>query len=124
MCLYPRLIKNPKYKPNKKNGGNPPEMKDNRVMYVPIGCKKCIECVKQRGRQWQVRLLEDIRHNKGAQFITLTFSTESLKELRDAVYENNGGQDLNGYELDNAIATLAVRRFTERWRKKYKQTIS
>ena len=48
MCLYPRLIKNPKYKPNKKNGGkvNPPL--DYRTMYVPIGCGVCMECCKKK----------------------------------------------------------------------------
>ena len=124
MCLYPKLIKNPKYKPNKKNGGNVPEMKDKRVMYVPIGCKKCIECMKQRGTQWQVRLLEEVRSGtKNGHFVTLTFSTDSLKELTNHLYEENGGELLEGYELDNALATLAVRRFLERWRKKHKKSV-
>ena len=26
MCLYPKMIKNPKYLPNKKNNNNPPEI--------------------------------------------------------------------------------------------------
>ena len=43
MCLYPRFMKNPKYKPNKKNGGKPPKITDKRVEYVPVGCGKCIE---------------------------------------------------------------------------------
>lgn len=123
MCLYPKLIKNPKYKPNKKNGGNVPEMKDKRVMYVPIGCKKCIECMKQRGRNWQVRLHEEVRHDNKGHFVTLTFSTQSLKELTNAIFEDNGGELIEGYDLDNAIATLAVRRFLERWRKKHKRSV-
>ena len=48
MCLYPRFMKNPKYKPNKKNGGNPPTITDKRVKYVPVGCGKCIECRNQK----------------------------------------------------------------------------
>jgi hypothetical protein len=32
MCLYPRLIKNRKYIKNKKNGGNIPPVKDERVL--------------------------------------------------------------------------------------------
>ena len=47
MCLYPRLIKNPKYKANKKNGGIIPAISDKRVLAVPIGCGKCIECKKR-----------------------------------------------------------------------------
>ena len=40
MCLYPKFMKNPKYKPNKKNGGNPPTITDKRVEYVPMSCGK------------------------------------------------------------------------------------
>lgn len=116
MCLYPKLIKNPKYKSNKKNGGNIPEMKDKRVEMVPIGCGECMECVKQKANNWIVRLMEDIKTYKNGKFITLTFSNESYAELA-------GLCKGEGYTLDNNIATLAVRRFLERWRKKYKKSI-
>ena len=46
MCSYPRLIKNRKYIANKKNGGNIPPVSDLRVLMVPVGCGKCIECKK------------------------------------------------------------------------------
>ena len=64
MCLYPKLIKNPKYKGNKKNGGIIPPSYDERVMWVPIGCNRCMECKKQKAREWRTRLLEDIRNTK------------------------------------------------------------
>lgn len=108
MCLYPRLIKNPKYQPNKKNGGNPPTPSDKRVMMVPVGCGKCIECRKQKANEWKVRLSEELKTNKGY-FVTLTFNEESLQyfyEICDNPNEN---------------ATMAVRLFCERWRKKYKK---
>lgn len=117
MCLYPNLIKNRKYLPNKKNGGHPPPITDERTKYVPIGCQNCIECRKQKAREWQVRLLEDIKANKNAKFITLTFSNESYSELSKEI------EDLDGYTRDNAIATLAVRRFLERWRKHYQKSL-
>ena len=60
MCLYPKLIANPKYKANKKNGGNVPPIFDKRVLTIPIGCGKCIECKKKKAREWQVRLSEEI----------------------------------------------------------------
>jgi len=107
MCLYPKLIKNPKYKSNKKNGGNIPEMKDKRVAMVPIGCGECMECVKQKANNWIVRLMEDIKTYKNGKFITLTFSNESYAKLA-------GLCKGEGYTLDNNIATLAVRRFLER----------
>lgn len=116
MCLYPKLIKNRKYIANKKNGGNIPAVSDNRVLYVPIGCQKCIECRKQKAREWNVRLHEEIRHSKNGIFVTLTLSNESFTEL-------SIGERAEGYELDNAIATKAVRRFLERWRKKYKKSV-
>lgn len=117
MCLYTKYILNPRYKPNKKNGGTIPPVYDHRLLYVPIGCQKCIECRKRKAREWQVRLTEDIKTNKNGKFITLTFSDESIKELSDNF------PTLSGYELDNAIATLATRRFLERWRKTFKKSL-
>jgi len=118
MCLYPRIIKNPKYKENKKNGGVIPSFLDNRVLYVPIGCGGCIECAKDRARNWKVRLNEDVKVNTNGKFITLTFSNQSYKELYKECSEK-----YSGYQLDNEIATLGVRRFLERWRKKYKKSV-
>lgn len=131
MCLYPKLLKNPKYKPNKKNGGQVPVPKDVRALYVPIGCQKCIECRKQKSRDWQVRLLEDVRHNKNGKFVTLTFSNESYtelyKEINPRLLITVKGEieeaKKTPYEIDNAIATLAMRRFLERWRKKHKKSL-
>ncbi|AXH76380.1 MAG: replication initiator protein [Microviridae sp.] len=114
MCLYPRLIFNPKYKRNKKNGGIIPPVLDKRVQYVPIGCQTCIECRKQKAREWQLRLAEDIKEFKNGKFITLTFSTESLRKLYDSYEELRSKK---GYDLDNAIVTKATRLFLERWRK-------
>lgn len=133
MCLYPRLIFNPKYKANKKNGGVIPAVLDQRVVYVPIKCNKCIECRKQISREWQARLLEDIKHNRNGKFITLTFSNESIKkicEYEKTFRDKETGRkfkaqigEAEGYERDNLIATIAVRRFLERWRKKYKKSL-
>ena len=105
MCLYPRLIQNKKYTKTKKNGGVIPAVFDKRVLAVPIGCGKCMECKKLKSREWQVRLLEEVRHNKKGIFVTLTFSNGSIKELYKNIH------NLEGYELDNEIVTKAVRRF-------------
>lgn len=115
MCLYPKLIKNPKYKGNKKNNYNPPELTDIRVGYVPVGCGKCIECRKQKARSWQVRLNEEIKHRNDGNMITLTFSEDALNNLKKNIINE---------EIDeNEIATIAVRRFLERWRKTEKKSI-
>ncbi len=118
MCLYPKLIKNKKYLPNKKNGGNVPIPKDDRVLYVPVGCGRCFECRRQKRREWQVRLTEDIKLNKNAIFVTLSFSEQSLDSLEKVIRWDN-----SYYIRCNEIARLAVRRFLERWRKKYKKSV-
>ena len=51
------MIKNPKYLPNKKNNHNPPEITDERVKWVPVGCGNCMECRKQKKREWQIRFM-------------------------------------------------------------------
>ena len=117
MCLYPRIIKNRKYTKTKKNKGVIPQMKDKRVQYVPVGCGKCMECMKQKAYQWQVRMQEELKHDKTGKFITLTFSEKYLEELQNEI------KGLTGYELENEVATLATRRFLERWRKEYKKSV-
>ena len=86
MCLYSRLIDNPKYKPNGKNRGIVPPVSDFRVNYVPIGCGNCIECRKQKGRAWKTRLAEQLKETPQAKFITFTFSTDSLEDLSQIIF--------------------------------------
>lgn len=128
MCLYPKLIKNPKYTANAKNRGVIPPVTDPRVLAVPIGCGNCIECRKQKAREWQVRLIEDIKQNRQAHFITLTFSNESIKQIDAKIpltYKDKQGNDtpLDGHKRNNEIAIYAVRHFLERWRKKFKTSL-
>lgn len=113
MCLYPKLIPNKKYRSTKKNGGTIPKCQDERVKWVPVGCGKCIECLRQKARNWQVRLFEEIHYDKSGLFVTLTFSEESLNELVKEF----------GVTESNYIATKAVRRFLERWRKATKKSV-
>lgn len=118
MCLYPKLIKNKKYMPNKKNGGNVPVPNDDRVLFVPVGCGRCFECRRQKRREWQVRLTEDIKINNKCLFVTFSFSEQSLDKLEKEIK-----WDKSYYIRCNEIARLAVRRFLERWRKKYKKSV-
>jgi hypothetical protein len=115
MCLYPTFVKNPKYKPNKKNKGKPPVCKDRRLYYIPVKCGCCIECRKEKQREWRVRLDEELRSNFGY-FITLTISPEGIKEL-----EKQTGLI---WELNpNEIASKGLRLFLERCRKDTKKSI-
>lgn len=102
---------------NKKNGGEIPHCNDERVKWVSVGCGKCMECRKQKANGWKIRLQEDLRVNKNAMFITMTYSDEELVKLEKEVKE------LEGYDVDNEVARISVRRFTENWRKEYKKTI-
>lgn len=114
MCLYPKLVKNPKYKVTKKNGGKIPAVSDERVLYVPVGCGQCIQCRRQKANEWKVRMIEELKNNEKCNFVTLTFSPESLEKL------------LKEFGVKNecsAIAGKAIRLFLERYRKKYKKSI-
>lgn len=114
MCLYPRFIKNPRYRVT-KGKYDFGAITDERAKYVPIGCGNCIECRQQKAREWQTRLHEELKITNYAYFVTLTFSNESLEEL---------AKELECKEPDtNGVATIAVRRFLERWRYKYKKSV-
>lgn len=151
MCIFGTLAKNRKYEPNKKNGGVVPHLKDGRVGAVPIGCGKCMECMREKAREWRIRLSEEIKDYKNGVFVTLTFSDEEIRKLqidiqrkqirvKDGIksrsIDKNGKErvrykykvydkqiQLKGYETDNEIATLAVDRMLERWRKKHKKSV-
>lgn len=118
MCLYPKFIRNPKYLPNKKNGGNPPQPLDERLRWIEAPCGCCFECCKQRANSWKFRLEQEIRNNKlnnkKCLFVTLTFKEESLQELERAAKEKE-----NSTEGVNGIAKIAVKKFRERWRRKH-----
>lgn len=88
---------------------------DMRKEYVAIGCGHCVECKKQKAREWQIRLCEEIKVHKYNYFVTLTFNEESLRRL---INENPKLQHNVNY-----IAGKAVRRFLERWRKKHKKSV-
>lgn len=145
MCLYPKLITNRKYTKNQKNGGVIPPMIDWRVASVPIGCGNCIECRKQKSREWSVRLKEDIKEHKNGQFVTLTFSYDGYKEMVEEAYKvvekeiieaekiecykerdkqiRKCNEKIRGYGIENTVAKVATRLFLERWRKKYKKSV-
>nr|WAE43652.1 MAG: replication initiator protein [Microviridae sp.] len=119
MCLFPQIRKNPKYKATKKNGGNIPAVIDERVKYVPMACNRCMQCHKQKANNWKIRLKEEIKTDCRGIFVTLTFTTKSLQELKEKINNPN----IKGYALDNAIATKAVRYFNENHRKHHHQQI-
>ena len=66
---------------------------------------------KKKTREWRIRLAEEIRHNK-SYFITLTIDEENLEMLKNELEVKS----VKGNE--NNIATLALRKFLERCRKK------
>ena len=76
MCLYPKLIKNRRYVPNKKNRGVPPQCPDERLRYVTTACGDCLECRQQKQRAWKVRMNEELRQEPNAYFLTLTITDE------------------------------------------------
>ena len=78
MCLYPRLMFNPKYKANKKNKGNVPHPKDVVQLYVPLGCGGCKECMKKKSNEWKIRMTKEQENKKPkGWFVTLTYSNEN-----------------------------------------------
>ncbi|MEM0173218.1 MAG: hypothetical protein QXI16_01775 [Sulfolobaceae archaeon] len=128
MCLFPKLILNKKYTITKKNKGIVPEMKDERVKFVPVGCGKCLECLKKKAREWKVRLYEEILHDNSGKFVTFTFSDKSLIKLENDLLEKAKHINDERYNYQtaihpNLIASRAVRLFLERWRKKFKKSV-
>lgn len=117
MCINKKLIKNRKYTVTKKNGGVIPPVNDGRQLNIWIPCGQCYICRKKKAREWRMRLTEDIKVNNRCKIVTLTFNTESLKKLAKEA------KGYTGYNLDNEICRIAVKRFRERWRKRYGRSV-
>ena len=121
MCLYTKYILNRKYMYTKKNQGNVPECKDERLRYVPTKCGKCIECRKEKARSWRIRLAEELKKNPNALFITLTFNEKNYQKLAWELFKKSK-KNLN-YTEQNEMCKTAVRRWLERIRKKTGKSI-
>ena len=81
-----------------------------------------MECRKKKARDWNVRIQEELRHTDlRGYFMTMTFNDKSLIRLENDARAK--GFKFDGYELDNKIASLAVRRFTENWRVQKKKSL-
>lgn len=103
MCLYPHIIRNPRYKPSKKNGGNVPTPDDERKLWVAIGCGKCIECRRKKVREWRIRIENEVKYNEiRGKGITLSFSEDALNSLPIEA---------------NSAAARAIMLFLKRWHK-------
>ncbi|WGL30945.1 replication initiator protein [Dipodfec virus UOA04_Rod_565] len=82
MCLYPKLVQNPRYKPNKKNGGVVPECDDVRKMTIPAECGRCAECRKKKVREWRIRIEWENKTNPDpVYYVTFSFSEEALDDM-------------------------------------------
>lgn len=115
------MMRNPKYQPNKKNKGSPDTPMDERLLWVPVGCGKCEQCMRQRADSWRVRLMEEIKTNKSGVFVTLTFDEGNLTKLTEEAMKTVKSDDKQ--TVDDEIARIAIRRFLERWRKKYRKSV-
>ena len=49
-------------------------------MFIPKNDKKPEILAKQKKREWQIRMNEEIKHDRTGKFITLTFSNEELNK--------------------------------------------
>lgn len=106
MCLFKKRIRNPRYDEKKFPETARDDWKDGRLLEIEIPCGNCIECRKQKQRDWIIRLTEESKEDNTGQFVTLTFSEEALKELEEAAETKEA----------NKVAAKGVRRFLERWR--------
>lgn len=128
MCIYSTKMHNKHYEPTIKNKGIIPECTDVRKRTIEIGCGYCYMCKRKRANEWKIRLYEENKNtlNERANFVNLTITDEHIKRLELDVRKKQlkeKKEKLIGYKLDNAIATMAIRRFLERWRKENKISV-
>ena len=90
----------------KKNQGNVPKCKDERLRYVPTKCGKCIECRKEKARNWRIRLAEELKKSPNALFITLTFNEENYQKLAWELFKKDE------VSINKATIELIIAKYT------------
>lgn len=108
-CLRPLKVVNPRYK---KTGAKPISFTGNHFLdeyYIYAPCGLCINCLKRRSSEWRIRLINEIQYmklsdRKNVRVLTLTVSPE---------YYSRVSSDPSKY----------IRRFLERYRRKYKVSV-
>lgn len=109
MCLFPKIIKNRHYIPNKSNNFHPPKCNDPRKLWVPAACGDCLECRKRKINEWTIRCEWELKTNtQPAYGITFTFSDESLDSFNEPD--------------PNILCQRAVRLFIKRWVRKFSKS--
>jgi hypothetical protein len=98
-CLHPKWIK---------------RKSDNK--YIAIRCEECFRCRLNKVYQWNDRLINEIESDDTKQFVTMYINEKSIEELKKVA--NKKKIEPTQYKLFNQIATIAIRRYLEIWRKK------
>ena len=55
------------------------------VKFVNVPCGCCSECLKDRSRQWALRILKEAEQYQNNYFITLTYNDDNLPQDRNLV---------------------------------------
>lgn len=120
MCLFPKSVPNPLYRPN-KDGDAPPQCPDYRLQWIDAPCNNCEQCNKQKALSWRIRLCEEKKdmNKKGIRgwMVTLTFSPEALQRLA----EHKDVKGLDGYARENKICLIAEQELSDKWYLKFKK---
>lgn len=98
-CLHPKWIQS---KINNK--------------YIAVRCDNCIKCRINKITYWDERLINEIETDDTNTFVIMYINENSIEELKKVA--NNKKIEITNYKLFNQIATIAIRRFLEIWRKK------
>ena len=111
MCLYPVKIINPAYQISLKNPTNRRKPIDERLNYIMVPCGHCPECRRRKVMDIRIRCQEHnsymLQRNYIGYFVSLTFSEKSFEELSYSCHSTDA----------LVIATYAIRKFRDRWRK-------
>ena len=111
MCLHPVRIINPAYQISLKNPTNRRKPLDERLQYIMVPCGHCPECRRRKVMDIRIRCQEHnnymLQNGYIGYYVTLTFTETDFEKLSYACHSTDA----------LIIATYAIRKFRDRWRK-------
>ena len=90
MCLYPKLINNPKYRKTIKNGGIIPECRDERVKLIPV-----VATIKQN---FKIALSQELLNKAN-----IRLKDAEIQEITNNITVANKQVQINREKMENDL---------------------
>lgn len=94
---------------------------ETKAEEITVNCGECPTCLKQRARDWTIKLINEAKYHKEASFITLTFDNAILADVNSKAVKKYGAKPNFPYNV--SYSKKYFQKFIKRLRAKFPNKI-